>query len=70
MPRFRESSYTKREFQDGRHRFEHWYRDNTLYFITSRTRDRSAAFGSEEAKGIFWDRFDWYAKEFDLTTTT
>ena len=66
MPRFRKSSYTKREFQDGRHRFEHWYRDNTLYFITSRTRDRSAAFASEEAKGIFWDRFDQYAKEFAI----
>jgi hypothetical protein len=40
--------------------------DNTLYFITSRTRDRSPAFASDEAKAIFWDRFDHYAKEFDV----
>jgi hypothetical protein len=45
------------EFFNGQHRFEHWYRDNTVYFITSRCRDRFAAFASEEAKAIFWDRF-------------
>jgi len=66
MRRFRKSSYTKREFFKGKHRFEHWYRDNTLYFITSRTRDRSLAFASSEAKQIFWDRFDHYAKQYDF----
>lgn len=39
MKTFRTSSYTDKEFFDGKHRFEHWYRDNTVYFITSRCRD-------------------------------
>jgi len=64
MGRFRKSSYTQREFFDGKHRFEHWYRDNTIYFITSRTRDRSRAFKSERAKEIFWDRFDHYTAKY------
>src|SRR3954465_12348667 len=52
------SSQLAPEFdQDGRHRFEHWYRDNTVYFITARCRDRYAAFKSEEAKAVFWNRF-------------
>lgn len=57
----RKSSYTKKEFHQGQHRFEHWYRDNTVYFITSRVADQSAAFASERAKQIFWDRFRHYA---------
>ena len=60
MGRFRKSSYTNNEFFQGRHRFEHWYRDNTVYFITSRTRDGYAAFESEGAKAVFWDRFLFY----------
>ena len=47
---FRKSSYTRNEFFDGKHRFEHWYRDNTVYFITSKVRDGFAAFATEEAK--------------------
>lgn len=66
MGRFRKSSYTKKEFFDGKHRFEHWYRDNTIYFITSRTRDGSHAFGTEDAKGIFWDRFDHYSSKYNF----
>jgi hypothetical protein len=64
MPRFRTSSRFGREFTDGRHRFEHWYRDNTVYFITAKCRDGFHAFKSEEARTIFWDRFDHYAQEF------
>lgn len=60
MARFRKSSYTKNEFWDGRHRFEHWYRDNTVYFITSKTRDGFHAFKSDRAKSIFWDRYHYY----------
>ena len=59
---FRKSSATSHEFFNGRHRFEHWYRDNTLYFITSRTRDGYPAFEAERAKLIFWNRFDHYTK--------
>ena len=45
------------------HRFEHWYIDNQVYFITARCRDRFPAFASDRAKAVFWDRFDHYAKE-------
>jgi hypothetical protein len=63
--RFRTSSQLGPEFdQDGRHRFEHWYRDNTVYFITARCRDRFAAFESEEAKLVFWDRFEYWTSYF------
>ena len=59
---FRRSSYTSHTYYDGEHRFEHWYRDNTVYFITSRCRDKFPAFETEEAKLIFFDRFDHYTK--------
>jgi REP element-mobilizing transposase RayT len=59
----RKSSYTQREKFKGRHRFEHWYRDNTVYFITARCRDGYRAFASEEAKAIFWNRFDHYTHQ-------
>jgi REP element-mobilizing transposase RayT len=42
----------------GRHRFEHWYRDNQVYFITARCRDKFPALAGEEAKAIFWERFE------------
>jgi hypothetical protein len=56
----RKSSGTTRKEFHGRHRFEHWYRDNQVYFITARCRDRFPAFASEDAKRVFWDRFDHY----------
>ena len=49
------------------HRYEHWLVDNQVYFVTARCRDRIAAFASEAAKAVFWDRFDHYAKEFGFT---
>jgi hypothetical protein len=55
----RKSSASTNEFWDGKHRYEHWYRDNTVYFITSKVRDGFAAFETEAAKLIFWDRFDY-----------
>jgi REP element-mobilizing transposase RayT len=64
MPRFRVSTHFGREFTDGRHRFEHWYRDNTVYFITARCRDRYPAFDSEETKAVFWDRFDHWTRHY------
>jgi hypothetical protein len=60
MARFRKSSHSREEFRDGRHRFEHWYRDNQVYFITARCRDGFPAFASERAKAVFWDRFEHY----------
>ena len=65
MPRhrtFRTVSHTHREIHQGEHRFEHWYVDNQVYFITARCRDRYPAFASEEAKAIFWDRDEHYAR--------
>jgi hypothetical protein len=47
---FRKSSISSDEFHDGQHRFEHWYRDNSVYFLTSRCRGKTHAFASEEAK--------------------
>ena len=60
--RIEKSSYSTRErYQRSKHRFEHWYVDNQVYFITARCRDRYAAFASEQAKQIFWDRLAHYA---------
>jgi hypothetical protein len=64
MPRFRKSSPSTKEFFEGKHRYEHWYRDNTVYFITSRCKDHFLAFASEEAKGIFWDRFLYWSTSY------
>ena len=59
---FRKSSYTRREFHDGRHRFEHWYRDNSVYFITSKVRDGEHLFKAPDARAAFWDRFGHYTQ--------
>lgn len=66
MGKFRSSSYTNNEFFKGKHRFEHWYRDNSVYFITSKIRDGHRAFASEQAKAIFWDRLTFYAGKYGL----
>jgi hypothetical protein len=62
--RFRKSAATKTELFRGHHRFEHWYLDNQVYFVTARCREQHNAFATEQAKRIFWDRFDHYTKEF------
>jgi len=51
----------------GRHRFEHWCRDNQVYFITARCRDAYPAFASEQAKAVFWERFEHYTREAGFT---
>jgi hypothetical protein len=51
----------------GQHRFEHWYRDNQVYFISARCWKRFPAFVSEQAKAIFWDRFDFYTQQAVFT---
>jgi REP element-mobilizing transposase RayT len=56
----RKGSHNAEEFFGAQHRFEHWYRDNTVYFITARCRGRTNAFTSETCKAIFWDCFDRY----------
>ena len=59
---FRTVSHTHREYHGGQHRFEHWYVDNQVYFITARCRDRYAAFASDAAKAVFWDRYRYYTR--------
>jgi len=61
---FRKSSISSEKYYKGQHRFEHWYRDNSVYFITARCRDRELAFASDEAKRVFWDRFSHYTTKF------
>lgn len=62
--RFRKFSHSKNEHTDGTHRFEHWYRDNTVYFITPKNRGGVHAFASDDAKRIFWARFDHWTAHF------
>jgi REP element-mobilizing transposase RayT len=62
--RFRKSSQYRENPVGEPHRFEHCYRDNTVYFITARCRDRIPAFKSEVAKAIFWDRFLHWSAEY------
>ncbi len=51
----------------GRHRFEHWLIDNQVYFITARCKNRFPAFATEEAKDVFWNRFEISTNEFGFT---
>lgn len=60
-------SFRKTITPPGRKPFAHWYRDNTVYFITARVRGQQHAFTSEAAKAVFWDRFNHYTKEFGFT---
>ncbi|MEX2673132.1 MAG: hypothetical protein WD294_13595 [Phycisphaeraceae bacterium] len=62
--RIRKGSRSRREHYQSSHRFEHWYADNQVYFITARCRDRVPAFASEQAKVIFWDRFRYYTHKY------
>ncbi len=57
------SRSTNSEYR-GRHRCEHWLIDNQVYFITARCRDRQPLFAPEEAKAVYWERFDYYTREY------
>ena len=45
----RKTRFTTGPIYKGRHRLEHWYRDNQVYFITARCRDKHPAFAMERA---------------------
>jgi hypothetical protein len=64
MSRIHNSRTSTRELFDGHHRFEHWYRDNQVYFITSTVRDHFPAFATEATQRIYWQKLEQYAKEF------
>jgi REP element-mobilizing transposase RayT len=72
MPPFKKGSSAKKEYYNGHHRREHWYRDNTVYFLTVRCTGRFPAFASKEAKAIFWRQFTKYTHEhhFDVWICT
>jgi hypothetical protein len=53
-----------RETYFGKRRFEHWYRDQQVYFITAICRGRTPAFTGVEAQAIFWRQFERYTAEF------
>ncbi len=61
---FRKFTHSQPGFSHTSDVYQHWYRDNTIYFITSRVRDKHHAFQSEITKEIFWERFEQYSKEF------
>lgn len=67
MSRTRKSSYNSNKTFQGKHRFEHWYRGNQIYFITARCRERYPAFATLAAQEVFWDRFDHYTQQHTFT---
>lgn len=60
----KKATHSHEKERRGKHRFEHWQIDNQVYFITARCRGRFPAFASEQAKRVFWDRFDHYTKQY------
>ena len=63
----RKYSHGAEETYRGKHRFEHWYVDNQVYFITARCREKYPAFAAEPAKAIFWDRLEHYTSAAEFT---
>ena len=63
----RKSRPSQKTWYKEQHRFEHWYRDNQVYFITARCRNKRAMFDSEEAALIFWDRFEHWTSVHGFT---
>jgi len=67
MSLIRKSSHTHNHVYKNKHRFEHWYVDNQVYFITSRTRAGFLAFSGRDARDVFWNRFDHYTRLHHFT---
>lgn len=63
----RKSNQSANRVYQNRHRFEHWYCDNQAYFITARCREKFPAFAGDEAKSIFWSKFDHYTAKHGFT---
>jgi hypothetical protein len=59
---FKKGSHKREEYFGQQHRFEHWYVDNQVYFITARVRGRFSAFDNPDAQAIFWERLDHYLR--------
>jgi len=67
MPSLRRTSANTRKTYQSQHRFEHWLRDNQVYFITARVRGRFPAFDTPQASSIFWNVFDRRTAEHGFT---
>ncbi len=52
---------------NGKRHFQHWYRDNQVYFITARCKDKYPAFTGIHAKNIFWRQFGKYTAQYGFT---
>lgn len=57
-------SRSRNKTYKGLHRYEHWFVDNQVYFITARCHARRPAFASDSAKDVFWERFNHYTAEY------
>lgn len=60
-------SYTPNLKWKGKDAFQHWRKDNQIYFITARCRDGYPAFHPEPAKQVFWKQFESYTREHTFT---
>lgn len=69
---FQKSGGHRREWYDGAHRFEHWYRDRTVYLVTARVRDRLPIFLNSESANVFWSKLLQYTTQhgFELWIAT
>ncbi|MEX2212641.1 MAG: hypothetical protein WD768_00850, partial [Phycisphaeraceae bacterium] len=67
MNRVRKSAAAYRADPSKPAPFQHWYRDNQVYFITARCRGRYRAFATDEAKAIFWEQFEKYTVKHQFT---
>ena len=61
------TSRSRNDLYDQKRAFQHWLRDNQVYFITACCREHFPAFASERAKHVFWDRFDHWTSRFGYT---
>ncbi len=52
------SNQSQHRTYKNQHRFEHWYRDNQVYFITAKTAQGTPLFNCPQACQLFWDAFD------------
>jgi len=64
---FRNSNQSVRRVHNGSRRFEHWFLDNQVYFITARCHKKYPALVSTHAKSIFWERFTFYTDQYAFT---
>ena len=54
----KKSNRSKRKTYNNQHRFEHWYRDNQVYFITAKTAHFHSVFTTPKSCSLYWSAFD------------